>query len=52
MDALRRTQIYGLLDLVIWCAVGVDNFGMPQGLIEAKRFRTNGFAVAVGDAFI
>ena len=52
MDALRRTLIYGLLDLVIWCAVEVDNFGMPRGLIEAKHFRTNGFSVAAGGAFI
>ena len=52
MDALNRTLVDSQLNLVFRGASGIDDLGMPQGLIELEHFGTNRLAIAAGDALI
>jgi hypothetical protein len=52
MSAVYRILIYGLQDLVLRSAKGVDDLGMSQGFIEAEDFGTDLLAIAASNALI
>jgi hypothetical protein len=52
MDALYRTGVQGLLDLLIRRPPGVHDLGKSQGFIYRKDLGADFLAGAAGDAFI
>lgn len=52
MDTSDGARVYGLLDLILWTAFGLDDLRLFRILVELENFRADFFATSAADALI
>jgi hypothetical protein len=52
MDTSDGASVYGLLDLILWTAFGLEDLRLFRILVEFENFRADFFATSAADALI